>query len=182
LVTLDQMGDLGPEQLLDALDRGERVLDHVVEQARNDRGRVEAEVGEEVGHLEGMDQVRLPRLPDLALVGEGREDVRPPEQPMSLSGMPGPAHQVRIGSWRSAGERRDRLGFIIGRVTGVKAASAARAASCVSSARRLVAPLPLFRSLYWPGRMILACGRGRPTVSVGILRSGLIPTRPPRAA
>jgi len=43
---LDQVRNLRPEQLLDALDRGERVLDHVVEQARDDRRRVQAEVGE----------------------------------------------------------------------------------------------------------------------------------------
>ena len=41
---------------------------------------VELHVGEDVGDLERVDQVGLPRLAHLALVREGREDVGPPEQ------------------------------------------------------------------------------------------------------
>ena len=53
------MRDLRPEQLLDALDRRQRVLDHVVEQAGGDRHHVELHVREEVGDGQRMDQVRL---------------------------------------------------------------------------------------------------------------------------
>ena len=76
----DDVGDVGAEELLDALDRGLRVLDDVVEEPGGDRHDVELHVGEEVGHLERVDQVRLPGMADLSLVLEGREDVRPPQQ------------------------------------------------------------------------------------------------------
>ena len=52
----DHVGDLGPEQLLDALDGGQGVLDDVVEQAGGDGDRVELHVGEDVGHRERMDR------------------------------------------------------------------------------------------------------------------------------
>ena len=45
----DDVRDLGAEELLDALDGGQRVLDDVVEQAGGDGHRVELHVGEEVG-------------------------------------------------------------------------------------------------------------------------------------
>ena len=50
---LDDVRDLRAEQLLDALDRRQRVLDHVVEQAGGDGDRVELHVGEKVGDSEG---------------------------------------------------------------------------------------------------------------------------------
>jgi hypothetical protein len=74
------VGDLGPEALGDDLDRGERVLDDVVQQAGRDRHHVQLEVGEEIGDLERVDHVRFARVPHLPLVFEGREDVRAPEQ------------------------------------------------------------------------------------------------------
>ena len=76
----DDVGDIGTEELLDPLDRGLGVLDDVVEQAGGDRDHVELHVGEEIGHLERMDQVRLAGMADLSLVLEGREDVGPPQQ------------------------------------------------------------------------------------------------------
>ena len=77
---LDDVRDLGPEPLGDDLDGGERVLDDVVEQAGGDRDNVELQVGEEVGHLEGMHHVRLPGVPHLPLVLEGREHVGAAQQ------------------------------------------------------------------------------------------------------
>ena len=51
-----------------------------MEQAGGDGHDVELHVREQVGDLERMDQIGLPRMADLSLVLEGREDVRPPEQ------------------------------------------------------------------------------------------------------
>ena len=70
----------GPEQLLDAIDGGQRVLDDVVEQAGGNGDRVEPHVGEDVGHGERVNQVRLPRVAHLSPVLEGRENVGPPQQ------------------------------------------------------------------------------------------------------
>ena len=77
---LDDVRDVGAEKLLDALDRRLRVLDDVVEQPGGDGDDVELHVGEEIGHLERMDEIRLAGMADLSLVLEGGEDVRPPEQ------------------------------------------------------------------------------------------------------
>ena len=77
---LDDVGDLGPEQLLDAADRRQGVLDDVVEQAGGDGHHVQPHVGQQAGHFEGVDQVGLAGVADLALVLQGREDVRPPQQ------------------------------------------------------------------------------------------------------
>ncbi len=77
---LDDVRDLGAEQLLDAVDGRERVLDDVVQKPAGDGDRIEAHLGEDVGHLEGVDQVGLPRMAHLPLVLHGREDVGPAEQ------------------------------------------------------------------------------------------------------
>ena len=77
---LDHVRDVGAEQLADPLDRGLGVLDDVVQQARGDRHHVELHVGQQVGDLERMHQVRLSRMAHLALVLEGGKDVRPPQQ------------------------------------------------------------------------------------------------------
>ena len=76
----DDVGDVGAEQLLDAADRGLRVLDDVVQEPGRNRHDVELHVGELVGHFQRMDQIGLPGVPDLALVLEGRKDIGPPEQ------------------------------------------------------------------------------------------------------
>ena len=81
LVTpFDDVRDLGAEELLDPLDRGEGVFDDVVEEAGGDGDGVELHVRQDVGDLERMDQVGLARMAHLSLVLQGREDVRPPEQ------------------------------------------------------------------------------------------------------
>jgi hypothetical protein len=77
---LDDMGDLGTEQLPDPLDGRQGVLDDVVEEAGGDGDGVQLHVGEEIGHRQGVDQVRLPRMADLPPVLEGGEDVGSPEQ------------------------------------------------------------------------------------------------------
>ena len=77
---LDDVGDVLRRRAPDPLDRGLGVLDDVVEQAGGDGHDVQLHVGEQVGDLERVDEVGLPGMPDLALVFEGRKDVRPPEQ------------------------------------------------------------------------------------------------------
>ena len=86
----DDVRDLGAEQLADALDRRLRVLDDVVQQAGGDGHDVELHVGQLIGDLERMDEVRLARVADLPLVLEGREHVRPPEQLDVGVGIAGP--------------------------------------------------------------------------------------------
>ena len=76
----DDVGDVGAEQLPDALDRRLGVLDDVVQQAGGDGDDVEPHVGEQVGDLERMDQVGLAGVPHLSFVLEGRKDVGAPQQ------------------------------------------------------------------------------------------------------
>ena len=77
---LDDVGDLGAEELPDALDRGQRVFDDVVQEAGGNGDGVELHVGQKVGDRERVDEVGLARMADLSPVLEGREDVGPPEQ------------------------------------------------------------------------------------------------------
>ena len=74
------MSDVLPEVGLQDLARGERVLQDVMEQAGDDAGQVELQVGQDVGHREGMRQVGLAGGARLALVLHGREDVGLPKQ------------------------------------------------------------------------------------------------------
>ena len=92
---LDDVGHVLPEQFANFRDRVGRVLDDVVEETGGDRHGVQAEVGQDVGHLQGVDEVGLAGPPGLALVLVGRKHVCPPEQ-------------LRIGLWigRSAPSRR----------------------------------------------------------------------------
>ena len=77
---LDDVRDVVAERVADALDGGEGVLDHVVQEAGGDADDVELHVGEDVGDFERMDEVRLAGMADLSLVLEGREHIGPPEQ------------------------------------------------------------------------------------------------------
>ena len=77
---LDDVGDVGAEELLDALDRRQRVFDDVVEEAGRDGHGVELHVGQEVGDGERVDEVWFAGVADLSPVLEGREDVGLPQQ------------------------------------------------------------------------------------------------------
>ena len=77
---LDDVGDLGAEELGDPLGRRQRVLDDVVQEAGGHRHDVELHVRQRVGDLERMHQVGLAGMAHLALVLEGGEDVRPPQE------------------------------------------------------------------------------------------------------
>ena len=74
------MGDLGAEELADAVDGGQRVFDDVVQQAGGDGHRVELHVRQKVRNCQRMNKIRLTRVADLAPVLERREHVGPAEQ------------------------------------------------------------------------------------------------------
>jgi hypothetical protein len=81
---LDDVRHLGAEGLADALDGGEGVLDDIVQQAGGDADHVQLQLGEDVGHFQGVDEVGLARMAHLPLVFEGGKHV-------------GPAQQLQIG-------------------------------------------------------------------------------------
>src|SRR5690606_2441254 len=56
---VDQLGDVGPEVLLDLLDRDERVLDRVVEQRGDDRLLIELEVGHQPGDFDRVAEIGI---------------------------------------------------------------------------------------------------------------------------
>ena len=68
------------EQLANLLDGVGRVLDDVVQQAGGDGDDVQPQVGQDVGHLERVDEVGLARSADLSLVLVGGKHVGPAEQ------------------------------------------------------------------------------------------------------
>ena len=70
----------GPNSSWIRLDRGQRVLDDVVQEAGGDRHRVELHVGEQIRDGKGVDQVGFAGMPHLPPVLVGREHIRPPQQ------------------------------------------------------------------------------------------------------
>ena len=70
---VDQLGDVGAEALGDLVLRGRRVLDDVVQDRRDDRRRIQVQVGEDVGDRDRMGDVRLAAQALLAFVGLGAE-------------------------------------------------------------------------------------------------------------
>ena len=81
---VDDGGHLGAELLLQLGERDPGVLDGVVQQGGGDGGVVQAEVGGDLGHGDGVGDVGVARLALLALVGLGRSSV-------------GPDHEVTAG-------------------------------------------------------------------------------------
>ena len=78
--TFHDMGDFGTEELADAVDRGQRVFDDVVEEPGGNRDGVELHVSEEVGDRERVDQIRLARMAHLSPVLERRKHVGPAQE------------------------------------------------------------------------------------------------------
>ena len=77
---VDELGDLGPEALLDVGQAVLGVLGDVVEERRLDRDRVEPEVGEDLGRRDRVRDVRLAGRPALARRARrrrGRRRARP---------------------------------------------------------------------------------------------------------
>ena len=77
---LDDVQDVGAEELLDPLGVGQGVLDDVVEEPDRDAGRVHPHVGQDVRHLERVDEVGLAGGAHLSLVLDRGEDVGLAEQ------------------------------------------------------------------------------------------------------
>ncbi len=100
LVTPATMWPRPAEVLRDRLDGGQRVLDDVVQQAGDDAGRVQLELGEDVGHLQRVDQVGLARAPDLVAVLAGGEDVGPAQESRHLRRDCTPPTRSRMSSNR----------------------------------------------------------------------------------
>ena len=76
LVTPSTMwGTSGPKSSSRRSGVGQGVLEDVVEQAHRHAGRVHPHLGQDRGHLEGVDEVGLARGADLPLVLDRREDV-----------------------------------------------------------------------------------------------------------
>ena len=84
---LDQEADLVAEEAADLARRGEGVLERVVEQTGDHRGRVESHLGEHPRHFQRMDQIGLAREPLLALVHLRREHVGALQHPEIRVGM-----------------------------------------------------------------------------------------------
>ena len=77
---LDDVEHVLAEVLLDALGLRERVLEHVVQEADRDAGRIHPHVGQDGRHLERMHEVGFTRGSRLAFVLDRREDVRLAQQ------------------------------------------------------------------------------------------------------
>ncbi len=72
---IHQLRDFRAKQLGQLLGRGQRVLDRVVEQTGDDRRLVQMKLSEYSSHLQGVDEVGLPRIPKLTLMNLRRVDV-----------------------------------------------------------------------------------------------------------
>ena len=82
---VDEVGDFRPELPRQVVFRGPGVLEHVVQEAGDDRGDVHLEVHEEAGDFQGVGEVGLARRALLALVALLGEAV-------------GAVHQVQVGT------------------------------------------------------------------------------------
>ena len=76
---------------LDLFERGQRILDRVVEQTRNDRRRIELHIGEDPRDFHRMHQVGLAGEAQLSLMNRRRKDVRLFDQRKFIR------RQVRLG-------------------------------------------------------------------------------------
>jgi hypothetical protein len=72
---VDEVGHFPAEQLLDFLALDVAVLDHVVQQAGDDRRLIELEVGEQAGDRHGVREVRITRMAHLLAVLHDGEHV-----------------------------------------------------------------------------------------------------------
>ena len=72
---LDQDGDLFAEHLGDVLARGRGVLDHIVQQGRDDGRRVQPIVGQDARDLDRMGEIGIARGPQLRAVHLHRIDI-----------------------------------------------------------------------------------------------------------
>ena len=128
---LDQLADLGAEQLVDlgAGDRG--VLDHVVQQGGDDGRGVEPVVGEDARHLDGVGEVGIAGGPLLRPVHAHGVDVGAVEQRLVGGGVVGAdlLDQLELAKHLRTRGGRPAPGAAAGRLGG-RRASLARAAGC----------------------------------------------------
>ena len=102
----DQRGDVLAELLLELRLAHHRVLEQVVEQAGGDRDLVEPHLGEDVRHLQRVDQVRLARDAQLAAVRARGVQVGAAQQPLVA------ARVVGLDEVEDILEARQRLGHL----------------------------------------------------------------------
>ena len=76
----DQMRNFFAKVVANGLGVGQRVFDHVMQQAGGNRNRVQPHVGENVGDFQRMHQVRFARGALLALVFARRKKIGAPQQ------------------------------------------------------------------------------------------------------
>ena len=76
----DDVRHLGAEVLLNLFDGRQGVFDDVVQQPGGNSHGIEPHVGQNARDLERVHEVGLPRMPDLALVLQGREHVGPAKE------------------------------------------------------------------------------------------------------
>jgi hypothetical protein len=88
-----EKGDRLPEEVANLVDGGDSVLHRVVEEAGGHRFLVEVPVGEGIGHIEGVDQVGVPRHPQLTVVHLGGENVCLVDE-LYVRGRPGRLHPL----------------------------------------------------------------------------------------
>ena len=77
---VDEMRDLVAEIGADSVEIDQRVLDDVVQQAGRDADLIEPHIGQDLGNLERMNQIRFAGSTLLAAVMKRGEKIRPPDQ------------------------------------------------------------------------------------------------------
>ena len=107
---VDQPSDIGAEQFLDLLRRGDRILDGVVEDGGDDGLVVQLQVGEDAGNLDRMAEIGVAGGADLGAMRLHREDIGAVDQPLVGIRIVGPdlldqlilpQHDLYVGSVRS---------------------------------------------------------------------------------
>src|SRR5436190_2752151 len=86
---IDEPADLRAELTLDILERGDRILDRVVQEARHDRSAVELHLGQEARHLDRMREIRVARGAQLRTMRLHRIDIGAVQQPLIRIGIVG---------------------------------------------------------------------------------------------
>ena len=106
---VDQAGDFATEAALELGHRHAAVLGHVVQERRDDRGRVEMDAGQRLGDGQRMIDVRLTRLAHLWRMGLGREGIGALDG-LDVGRRQVPGDLVKEALGRSRSRRRDGRG------------------------------------------------------------------------
>ena len=103
---VDEARDLGPEHALDLVDRGQRILDRVVQQRRHDRRGVELESRQDARDFQRVRKIRIARGAHLRAMHLHREDIGAVDQIFVGVGIVG---FDALDQFESAHHRRARL-------------------------------------------------------------------------